>query len=139
MKMKPTCIAGACVAALSVAIAAPAAAQHVEGDARTLVERWGRSLAPAGTFWLDSNEDREIIRYTTPRDVRLCLPEPGGVNAPDKGFPLRVTWDQTNVVTLYPGNCLFFDARQVTVKPASELPRGVVLRGRVEASSALVK
>jgi hypothetical protein len=94
-------------------------------------------LAEPGTFWLDSNEDREVVRYTTPRDVRLCLPEPRGVNAPDRGYPLRITWDRTNSVILYPGNCMFFDARQVTVKPATDLPRGVVLRGQVETERAL--
>lgn len=39
---------------------------------------------------------------------------------------------------LYPGNCMFFDARQVTVKPAKDLPRGVVLKGQVETERALV-
>ncbi len=124
-------------AATICAIAPPALAQHVEGDAQSPVTQWGRELAEPGTFWLDSNDDREIIRYTTPRDVSLCLPRPKGVNAPDHGFPLRVTWDRTNTVILYPGNCLFFDARQVTVRPATNLPRDVVLTGRVETERAL--
>jgi hypothetical protein len=134
-KMKVCAIAMAALAPF----AAPAAAQNLEGDARSPVERWGRALAEPGTFWLDNNDDREIIRYTTPRDVRLCLPEPRGVGAADRGYALRVTWDRVNTVTLFPGNCLFFDARQVTVKPATNLPNGVVLRGRVETASALVK
>jgi hypothetical protein len=50
-----------------------------------------------------------------------------------------VTWDQTNTVVLYPGNCLYFDARRVSVKPATPLPQGVVLRGKVEAARALQK
>jgi hypothetical protein len=128
-------IGTACAAAIAMA-AAPAMAQNLEGDARSPVERWGRQMAPPGTFWLDSNDDREIIRYTTPRDVRLCLPEP---TTTERGYPLRVTWDRTNTLVLYPGNCLFFDARQVTVRPASDLPRNVVLRGRVATESALVK
>jgi hypothetical protein len=134
--MKLTSLSAVCAAALAAGIAAPAAAQHLEGDARTAVERWGRMNAPAGTFWLDNNDDREIIRYTTPRDVRLCLPEP---TTTERGYPLRVTWDGANSLVLYPGNCLFFDARQVTVKPASNLPPNVVLRGRVATERALVK
>lgn len=118
-------------------LATPATAQQTEGDAHSPVAQWGRRLAEPGTFWLDTNEDREIIRYSTPRDVRLCLPEPEGVNAPDKAYPLLVRWDDNQRVTLYPGNCLFFDARRVVLKPASDLPSNVVLRGQVETARAL--
>lgn len=124
---------------VALATAAPAAAQHTEGDAISPVTQWGRQLAAPGTFWLDNNDDTELIRYTTPRDVRLCLPEPRGVDAASRGYPLSITWDGANTAVLRPGNCLFFDARQVRVKPATALPRGVVLRGQVETESALVK
>lgn len=132
-------IASVTALAASSVVAIPAAAQHLEGDASSPITRWGRALAEPGTFWLDNQDDREIIRYTTPRDVRLCLPEPRGVGASDRGYPLRVTWDRTNMMTLYPGNCIYFDARQVSVKPAGDLPSGVVLRGNVDTQSALVK
>lgn len=114
-----------------------ASAQQVEGDAFSATERWGRMRAEPGTFWLDGNEDREIIRYSTPRDVQLCLPRAEGVGAADKAYPITVTWDGTTRATLYPGNCLFFDARRVSLKPAAELPRGVTLSGQVQTSSAL--
>ena len=117
--------------------AAPLPAQQTEGDALSTIAQVARLRAEPGTFWLDSREDRELIRYTTPRDVRLCLPEPSGVGAAERGYPLRITWDQTNAVTLYPGNCMFFDARRVTVSPAADLPSGVVLTGSVETSRAL--
>ncbi|MGE3745510.1 MAG: hypothetical protein AB7G25_07360 [Sphingomonadaceae bacterium] len=129
----------AIAAAVITGMVAPAVAQHTEGDAASVIGQWGRRMAPPGTFWLDSNDDREVIRYTTPRDVRLCLPEPEGVGAADQGHSLRVTWDSTNNAILYPGNCLFFDARQVTVKPASNIPSGVTLRGSVETERALQK
>lgn len=117
---------------------APAAAQHTEGDAVSAVSQWARRMAPPGTFWLDSNDDVELVRYTSSRDVQLCLPEPKGVNAADRGYSLRISWDGANTAILRPGNCLFFDARAVKVKPASELPSGMVLKGRIETSSALV-
>lgn len=126
---------GAAVAAVGL-IAAPALAQQIEGDATGLT-RSGRILEAPGTFWLDSNDDVEVIRYTTPRDVRLCLPRPEGPDAAKLAHPLQVTWDQSNRVVLRPGNCLFFDARRVTVKPATDLPRGVTLRGHVETERAL--
>jgi hypothetical protein len=136
--MKITSIAATCAAVLTLT-AAPAVAQHLEGDARSIYGRWERMSAPPGTFWLDSSEDREIIRYTTPRDVTLCLPEPQNPRVASRDYALQVTWDRVNTLNLYPGNCLYFDARQVTVKPASTLPAGVVLKGRVAAERALVK
>lgn len=126
-----------CALILAMAAAAPAAAQQVEGDATSALTQWGRMMAEPGTFWLDSNDDVEVVRYTTPRDVRLCLPRPEGVFAAQKGYPLTITWDGANTAVLRPGNCLFFDARRVTVKPATALPSGVTLQGRIEAERAL--
>lgn len=123
-------------AALSLC-ATPALAQHTAGDANSTLMQWARMNAEPGTFWLDSMNDRELIRYTSPRDISLCLPEPRGVGAADRGYPLQITWDQVNTVTLFPGNCFFFDAKQVVVKPAAELPSGVVLSGRLETERAL--
>ena len=131
-------------AALAGAIAGsmfafPAVAQDIEGDAYSSLAQWGRMMAEPGSFWLDSEEERDVIRYTQPRDVRLCLPKPTGVGSADEGVPIRVTWDQTNVAMLTPGNCLFFDAKRVTLKPAEPLPAGVTLSGRVDTERALVK
>lgn len=124
--------AAAATAVLGLSSAANAAA------VRDPVLRWSEMSAPPGTFFLNNQDDREVIHYTTPRDVRLCLPPaeetPGG--RPAATVPLRVTWDGING-TLYPGNCLFFDAKRVTVKPAAALPSNVVLRGTVETASAL--
>jgi hypothetical protein len=127
----------AAIGAALAMLAMPAVAQHVEGDAHSAVSQWARQLAPPGSFWLDNQDDREIVRYTTPRDVRLCLPEPAPVSRVDKVIPLTVTWDQTNTAVLYPGNCLYFDARRVSVKPAGNLPRNTVLKGSVETEGAL--
>jgi hypothetical protein len=109
---------------------------HTEGDAESRLVQHARMMAPPGTFWLDSNDDREIVRYTTPRDVSLCQGE-GSIMAEE--IPIRVTWDGTNTAILYPGNCLYFDARQVVIRPAERLPPNVTLRGRVETASALVQ
>lgn len=127
-----TAVAGA--AALAVT---PAIAQDVEGDANSSLVQWGRMMAEPGTFWLDSMDDTELIRYTTSRDVSLCLPEPRGVNAAQQGIPLQITWDNQYSAVLRPGNCFFFDARTVKVKPAAPLPSGVTLSGRVQTQSAL--
>ncbi|WP_156500597.1 hypothetical protein [Croceicoccus bisphenolivorans] len=124
-------------ATAAMTVAPSAQAQHVEGDARSPVVQWGRMMAEPGTFWLDSMDDREVIRYTTARDVSLCLPRPDGVAAADKGYPIQVTWDGTNTATLYPGNCLYFDAKRVSLKPARALEPGVTLTGKVQTAGAL--
>lgn len=129
-------ILGSIVGIAAIA-AAPALGQDTEGDANSPIAQWGRMLAPEGTFWLDSEDDIEIIRYTTPRDVSLCLPQPTGVYAAQKGLPLQITWDNQYSVTLRPGNCFYFDARTVKVKPAKALPSGVTLTGRVQTEAAL--
>lgn len=123
---------GLALAAAAAMLPAPAAAQRTEGDANSRIMQWGRMMAEPGTFWLDSMDDREVVRYTTPRDVTLCLPRPEGVGAAEQGIPITVTWDQVNSATLYPGNCLFFDAMRVTLKPAAPLPSGVTLTGRLQ-------
>ena len=115
----------------------PAAAQDLEGDAVSPVTQWGRAMAEPGTFWLVSLDDVEIIRYTSPRDVSLCLPEPKGVFAAQKDIPLQISWDDLYSVVLRPGNCFFFDAKTVKVKPAKALPSGVALTGKVRTESAL--
>ena len=131
-------LTGSAITGLAVALTAtPAFAQDVDGDANSTLVQWGRMNAPPGSFWLDSNDDVEVIRYTTPRDVSLCLPEPSGVFAAQQGYPLTISWDDTNTAVLRPGNCLFFDARVVRIKPTNPLPSGVTLSGRVQTESAL--
>ena len=130
-------ILGAAICGSAALLAAPVIAQDVEGDANSPVVQWGRMLSEPGSFWLDSNDDVEVIRYTSSRDVSLCLPEPTGVYAAQQGYPLTITWDETNTAVLRPGNCLFFDARVVRLKPTNPLPTGVTLSGRVQTESAL--
>ncbi|MBC7168146.1 hypothetical protein [Phenylobacterium sp.] len=130
-------LAAAALFAAPLALAPPARAQHVEGDANSALLRYGRMMAEPGTFWLDGNGDREVIRYTTPRDIRLCLPRAAGVASPRQAYAVQVTWDQTNQAVLTPGNCLYFDARRVSLKPAEPLPAGVTLEGRIDAARAL--
>ncbi len=125
--------------AAALCVSMGAHAQHVEGDVTDPIMRQARMNAEPGTFWLDSMDDREVVRYTTPRDVSLCLPRPTGVSAADKGYPLTLTWDQVNTAILYPGNCFYFDAKRVSIKPAETLPSGVTLTGKVETASALQK
>ncbi|MFN3522503.1 MAG: hypothetical protein ACK4YQ_09655 [Phenylobacterium sp.] len=122
----------ACLAA-GAGLAASAAAAQVSDP---LVRR-GQLSAPPGEFYLNSQDAREIIHYSSPRDVRLCLPRRTDASAPPaKDVPLKITWDDATAV-LAPGNCLFFDASRVSVSPAAPLPSGVSLHGSVETAQAL--
>lgn len=131
----PSLLLAACTAA---ALAGPAAAQNLTDkggpDSPGDVSLLTRFYADPGTFWLDGDQDRELIRYSHPRDVRLCLPKPAGVAGAKHGYALMVHWDPNNTATLFPGNCLYFDATRVSVKPAEALPQGVVLQGRVDTN-----
>ena len=120
-------------AAAATMVAAPATAQRVHGDANSPVVQWGRMLAEPGTFWLDSNQDVEIIRYKTERDITLCLDRTDA--QPDMArYPVTITWDNANTATLRAGNCYYFEAMTVKVKPAMDIPQGAVLKGRIMTS-----
>lgn len=122
-------VTGVAAGVIGMAVAGAAFAQPASP-----VVRWAQMTSGPGEFYLNSQEEREVVRYTTPRDVRLCLPmgDPGvGRDVPET--PLRVAWDGSEVV-LHPGNCLFFDARRVMVSPAAALPQGAVIHGMVETA-----
>ena len=136
MNIANTSLGGIALAATAL-LGMPAQAQQTEGDARSPVVQWGRMLDEPGTFWLDNMQDREVIRYTSARDVTLCLPRPEGIDAAERAIPLTVTWDRQNTATVYPGNCLYFDAMRVTLKPAAPLPSGVTLTGQLQTERAL--
>ncbi len=90
-------------------------------------------MAPRNEFFLDSNEDVELIRFTTPRDNDLCVPR----TTYDKSLQgrrqknaLKVTWDN-NTAVVKPGHCLSFDAKSVKVRPADPLGNDEELVGTI--------
>ncbi len=107
-------------------------AQPLEAQIRSEFERLDR-LRP-GTFFLTSEDDeRELVRYSESRDLRLCLdhPEDG-----EDRLPIEVMWDndveQRQSATLHPGNCLHIEAAQVSVSPTEDLPAGHVFQGSID-------
>ncbi len=93
------------------------------------VLEWSEQLAPRNRFFINNNEDVEVVRFKTPHDVELCAGA-GHVTAegPIRGYALLATWD-AQTATINPGNCLAFDARSVKVRAATNLPQDIVLTG----------
>lgn len=90
---------------------------------------------PAGTFYLMGNQQSEVADFTSNRDMSICLSRHGRAarfnGRQARSVPLNITWNG-NSAMVYPGNCLYFDASHVTVRPAGHLPPGVALHGRVQ-------
>lgn len=129
----------------SVVMAVPAAAQdlHKEGPPSSrLMQEIGRT-APEGTFYLTRDQQSEVADYSRNRDFSLCVQPRNATANPIPGenanVPLQVEWKRmgnTNEMqtTVYPGNCLSFDAAHVTIKPARDLPTGMLLKGRIRTA-----
>ena len=89
-----------------------------------------------GVFYLDGSKDVEIIDYPSTRDITICASrdtpeEVVGAGQTESGagpIALRVKAD-TGERVVSPGNCVMFEAKQVTVTPADEVPTGWVVQG----------
>jgi len=108
---------------LGLSVLAGAGAASAQSNITELANLYARP----GEFFLSDNEPREVVRYSKPRDLVFCLT----YNDQTRDFPVKVKWEAYEA-TVYPGNCLFFDAKEVTVRTAKPLPQGVMIRGRLE-------
>ena len=119
------------LAALFSASAAPLMAQTMRtkgpppDDPVLQLAQWSM---PRNQFVLNSQEDVEIVRYTTPHDVEVCINRPDANNGVRKAVPVQVKWDN-NTSVVQPGNCLSFDAKLVKVKMSAPLPESEDLFG----------
>jgi len=85
-------------------------------------------------FFINDDSDTEVIKFKTPRDIQLCAA--AGKNdgfKSDRGYPIMVKWDGTSTV-IKPGNCMSFDAQNVSVRSAGRLPENVILKGTYRIS-----
>lgn len=119
--------AGAALAMLAV----PASAQQMRTEgppAWSPVMQWADAMLPRNQFVLNNDRDVELVRFSSPRDVELCVARPDKAAGIDKSVSVQVTWDG-NKGTVTPGNCLSFDARSVKVKMLGQLPQNLDLMG----------
>ena len=113
-------------AAMFAGAVGPAAAQTMRTEGpppNDPVVLWADQMMPRHEFALNSDQEIELIRYKTPRDIDICIarPDPDSVVSTRKAVPVTVKWDG-NVGEIWPGNCLSFDAKSVKIRPAAPLP-----------------
>lgn len=120
-------------AALFASVAVPVAAQTMRTEGPQPddpIMQWADQMLPRNEFVLNSDQDVELIRFKTPRDIEICIgrPDPNAIGGTRKAVPVQVKWDN-DVGVIWPGNCLSFDAKQVKVKMAAPLPQDDELIG----------
>ena len=123
------------IAPVLVAIAAPVSAQKlvskgpVPVDPIMLEAEWN---AGHNQFFIDSDQDRELIRFKSPHNLELCTgaAHRDADGSLDKSYPLKLTYDgQTTIVA--PASCATFRAQRIRVAAASHLPQDTVLEGSI--------
>lgn len=89
-----------------------------------------QDMMPRNQFVLDSQENIELLRYKSVRDVEICIarPDPDAIDGTSKTVPVEVDWDNDTGI-IFPGNCMSFDAMKVKVRPAAPLPPDTELLG----------
>tara|TARA_A100001391_G_scaffold119169_4_gene81033 strand:+ start:31514 stop:31930 length:417 start_codon:yes stop_codon:yes gene_type:complete len=88
------------------------------------------AILPHNQFAIYNDQEVELIRYKTVRDVEICIarPDPDTVFGTKTAVPVEVQWDN-DTGEIWPGNCLSFDAKQVKVRAAQPLPDDTELLG----------
>lgn len=120
------------ISPLLIGLAAPALAQDpiAEGPAPADPVLADAERYAEPNFFLNDNQDRELIRYSSPRNLQICAASAKVKRdgRPGRGYPLQVTYDSTTAV-VSPGTCLSFEAKRVQVRAASPLPDNMILEG----------
>ncbi len=94
-----------------------------------------QAMTQPGQFVLNGDSDVELVRFSTPHDMLVCLPPRMDVHGrPDlqgpELYPIVIAWDD-EVGEVWPGDCLGFDAAKVTVRPSPAMPSGDHVVGQV--------
>lgn len=123
------------VAAVSLGAVAPLAAQTMRNEGlppTDPVMQLAEADAPRNTFFLNNQQDVELIRFKRVHDIEICAgrADRDAVGAVKRGYSITVSWD-SEVGVVMPGNCLTFDASRVKVKPTGSLPQDIELVGTV--------
>jgi hypothetical protein len=114
------------IAPALAALAAPASAQKLVskglGPVDPIMQEAEWNAGP-NQFFIDNNQDRELIRFKSPHNVELCAgaAHRDADGSLDKSYPLKVTYDgQTTIVA--PASCSTFHAPRIRVASASPQP-----------------
>jgi len=126
----------ACTAILaSVSVAAQAA--QSDGAMQNVAPHRpaNQAMMRPGQFILNGHRDVELVRFSKPHDVLVCLPPKMDVQGRvdlngSTQYPVIVTWDD-DVGEIWPGNCLGFDAAKVKVSPSPAMPKSDHVEGQI--------
>jgi hypothetical protein len=123
------------IAPALAAIAVPAMAQKLtsEGpDAPDPIMQESEWNAGPNQFFVNSNDDRELISFSSPHNLQLCATSARRTTLGRRirSFPIKVSYDGQSTV-VQPGTCSSFQAQRVTVAAASQLPGNIVLTGNI--------
>jgi hypothetical protein len=123
------------IAPALAAIAVPATAQNLTSEgpaAPDPIMQESEWNAAKNQFFVNSNEDRELISFSSPHNLQLCAANAHrtALGRRVRGYPIKVTYDAQSTV-VRPGSCSSFQAQRVTVAPASQLPQNVILSGMI--------
>lgn len=115
-------------------LADPASAQKLISEGFQPMDpilRISELSAPRNQFFINNDEDVELIRFKQVRDIELCAGAPReDAYGKVRGYAIQATWGNETAI-IGPGNCFAFDAQQVKVRAASHVPQDIVLTGTV--------
>ncbi|MBI1181939.1 MAG: hypothetical protein GC201_15445 [Alphaproteobacteria bacterium] len=106
------------------------------GTAAALPNDLTSFFAPPGKFYLKDQSDVEIIDYSKPKDITVCASRgtPPKTTPEDNHGPIALKAKYAGIEKIIqPGNCLMFEAKEVKVSPAEELPEGWIVEGTYSA------
>lgn len=111
-------------------------------SADSVLMQQARMYARPGSFYLTGDQRAEIAHFSSQRDLSVCVARPSPLtrsrafSAPagrrSLSVPLDVSWHGQQA-RVRPGNCLYFDAAHVTIRPARPLPPGDTVHGQIRA------
>ncbi len=111
-------------AIMAATVAAPAFAQKMRTEGPQDLDpvmAWADRAPARNQFVLDSDQDVELIRFSTPRDIEICIPRSRQASVDSsKAVSVKVSWDN-NTGVIAPGNCMSFDARSVKVRASGPI------------------
>ena len=130
-----TTILGAVAAALTVTV--PAQATQTAGSVENFapIRPANQAMTRMGQFVLNSDSDVELMRFSKPHDVEVCLPHRMDVRGRPslqgaEQYRIIVNWDK-QTGEIWPGNCLTFDAAKLKVSPSPDMPKGAHVVGNI--------
>jgi len=136
--IKSTVIASVAIGIIGMNLPAQAQTLRREGPPATdPIIAWAQQMAPRDEFFINSNEDVELIRFKTDRDNTVCVPRNTRLKRLDgepQNYALKVMWGKKNKAIIKPGKCLSFDAKTIKVRVDGRMPQDVTLVGSIRTS-----